>query len=226
MIPTYRTTADLPAMLPVFPLAGCILLPRTMLPLQVFEPRYLAMVDDCLRGDRLIGIIQPVGDGGTTGSPPGRGTALRNVGCAGRIRSYQELDDGRLAIGLGGIARFRPQGEATPDQQPYRTFAVNFADFAFDLEAGDGEASIDREGLLDVLKRFLAHRGLKGDWDAIQRSGSEQLVNGLSLASPFNSEERQALLEAPRLNDRAKLLAALAEMEIASGETGGNQRMQ
>lgn len=225
MIPTYRTTADLPSTLPVFPLSGCILLPRTNLPLQIFEPRYLAMVDDCLRGDRLIGIIQPVGDGGSTGSPLGRGSSLRNVGCAGRIVSYQELDDGRLAIALGGVARFRP-GEEVAVDRAYRTFEVDFADFAHDLDVGRDESDVDRDSLLDVLKRFLSHRGLKGDWAAIQRAGTEQLVNGLSLASPFSSEERQALLEAPGLAERAKLLATLAEMEIASGQTGGGQRIQ
>lgn len=225
MIPTYRTIADLPGTLPVFPLAGCILLPRTTLPLQIFEPRYLQMIDDCLRGDRLIGIIQPVGDGGSTGSPLGRSAGLRNVGCAGRLVNYQELADGRLAIALNGIARFRPGVEAELER-PYRTFGVDFSDFEHDLTAGANENSIDRERLLDTLKRFLDHRGLSADWEAVKRAGSEQLVNGLSLASPFSSEERQALLEAPTLAERAKLLATLAEMEIASGQTGGGQRIQ
>lgn len=225
MIPTYRTIADLPGTLPVFPLTGCILLPRTTLPLQIFEPRYLQMIDDCLRGERLVGIIQPVGDGGSTGSPLGRSTALRNVGCAGRLVSYQELGDGRLAIALGGIARFRP-GKELADEKPYRTFAANFADFEHDLASAEDDSGIDRERLLDTLKRFLEHRGLKADWEAIRRAGTEQLVNGLSLASPFSSEERQALLEAGTLADRAKLLATLAEMEIASGQTGGGQRIQ
>lgn len=225
MIPTYRTPADLPASLPVFPLTGAILLPRAILPLHIFEPRYLEMFDDALRGDRLIGIVQPAGDGGMTGSPQGRSIGLRDVGCAGRIKSYQELDDGRLMVALGGVSRFRPRSEILLDRR-YRTFDVTFDDFADDLNAGLGEDAVDRDGLLEVVKRFLTHRGLQGDLDAMRRSGTEQLVNGLCLASPFTSEERQALIEAKTLADRAKLLVTLAEMEIASGQTGGGQRMQ
>lgn len=225
MIPTYRTPADLPGSLPVFPLSGAILLPRAILPLHIFEPRYLDMFDDALRGDRLVGIIQPAGDGGMTGSPQGRSVGLRDVGCAGRIKSYQELDDGRLMVALGGVCRFRPLGE-TDVEKRYRTFKVAFDTFADDLQAGLGESDVDREGLLSVVQRFLAHRGLQGDIDAMRKSGTEQLVNGLCLVSPFTSEERQALVEAKTLGERAKLLVTLAEMEIASGQTGGGQRMQ
>ncbi len=225
MIPTYQTLADLPSALPVFPLTGVLLLPRAILPLHIFEPRYLEMFDDALRGDRLIGIVQPAGDGGMTGSPQGRSVGLRDVGCAGRIKSYQELDDGRLMVALGGIARFRPRAEIGLERQ-YRTFEVAFDDFAEDLQAGLGEDEIDRDALLEVMKRFLTHRGLQGDLEAMRRSGVEQLVNGLCLASPFMSEERQALIEAKTLGDRAKLLVTLAEMEIASGQTGGGQRIQ
>lgn len=221
----YTSLGDLPGTLPVFPLVGAILLPRTTLPLNVFEPRYLQMIDDCLRGDRLVGIIQPVGEGGRTGSPESNDASLKAVGCAGRLRSFQELDDGRLLIGLGGIVRFRPRDEVTDDRS-YRTFHADYTGFERDLNAGDGAESVDRPRLVDALRRFLAQRGLKADWSSIEKSETEQLVNGLSMASPFSPEERQALLEAPTLAARADMLVTLAEMEIASGETGGGRPVQ
>ena len=138
----YQQLTDLPETIPLFPLAGAMLLPRAILPLQIFEPRYLQMVDDCLRGDRIIGIIQPVGEGGRTGSPGGRVT-LKAVGCAGRLRHYQELDDGRLMIGLGGIIRFRPLAELA-HAKPYRAFRVGYGDFAHDLTPGHGADAVDR----------------------------------------------------------------------------------
>jgi hypothetical protein len=221
----YRTIADLPAELPVFPLVGAILLPLTTLPLNIFEPRYLRMIDDSLKGERMIGIIQPVGDGGATGSPQGRTSSLREVGCVGRLRSFQELDDGRCLIALGGIARFRPLAEVAPER-PYRSFRVDYRDFVADLERGAGESDVDKTRLIAVLKRFLAQRGLKADWSTIERSPTEQLVNGLSVACPFAPEERQALVEAATLPERAALLVTLAEMELASGQSGGGQRVQ
>lgn len=217
LVQRYRSVSDLPHSIPVFPLRGCILLPRTSLPLNIFEPRYLAMVDDVIRGDRLIGMIQPVGDGGETGSPQERTAPLHTVGCAGRLVAFQELDDGRIVISLTGIARFELTGEVDTDR-PYRTFGVDYRRFAKDLDRTvHEEETVDRVRLLDALKRYLGARNLEADWDAVARSSTEQLINSLSVASPFGCEEKQALLEAQDLKTRAETLVALAEMDIATG---------
>lgn len=216
----YRSPSDLPARIPVFPLLGAIALPRTTLPLNVFEPRYLAMVDDALRGERIIGIIQPMGDGGSTGSPTSRTAPLQAVGCATRLSAFQEQSDGRLLITLTGICRFDCTGEAENDR-PYRKLFVSYERFADDLVAARGAADVPREHLLAVLQRYLRARDLKPDWEAIEQSENEDLVNGLVIAGPFAPPEKQALLEAATLADRAAALIALAEMELAgSGKPG------
>ena len=229
MLTTYRTIADLPASIPVFPLTGAIMLPRADLPLNIFEPRYLRMFDDAMRGHRIIGMIQPKGDGGATGSPQSASAELAGVGCAGRVTSYQELADGRLLIALTGVSRFRPHEELATTT-PYRIVSPDYAPFADDLVAGAGESDVDREALIATLKRFLATRQATADWKRIEATGSEQLVNWLSLASPFGASEKQALLEARTLKERARLLIALAEMEIAAGSggagSGSGSRMQ
>jgi Lon protease-like protein len=209
----------------VFPLPGALLLPRGQLPLNIFEPRYLQMFDEVMRTSRLVGIIQPVGDGGPTGSPQERSAALRDIGCVGRVTTYQEHDDGRLTVVLSGVARFRVSEERRVET-PYRVFAVDFAPFAADLEAELGEGDIDRERLLDTLRRYLAQRNLRADWSAIAHTGSEQLVNWLSVASPFGPGEKQALLEAATLKDRAEALITLAEMELAAGGSDPGGRLQ
>lgn len=215
----YQTISDLPQELAVFPLVGAILLPRASLPLNIFEPRYLQLFDDVMQSNRLVGIVQPVGEGGPTGSPQERTAALREIGCAGRVTTYQEHEDGRLTVVLTGISRFRC-GDERQVPHPYRVRGVDFAPFAGDLEAGRGEAEVDRERLLDTLRRYLAQRNLKADWTAVARAGSEKLVNWLSVASPFGPGEKQALLEAPTLKERAEALVTLAEMELASGGGG------
>jgi len=212
----YQTLSDLPGELAVFPLAGAILLPRASLPLNIFEPRYLQLFDDVMRTARLVGIIQPVGGGGPTGSPQERSAPLREIGCVGRVTTYQEHEDGRLTVLLSGVARFRATDEREVPH-PYRVLGVDFTMFAGDLEVGRGEADVDRERLLDTLRRYLALRNLKADWTAIARTGSEQLVNWLSVASPFGPGEKQALLEAETLKERAEALITLAEMELATG---------
>ncbi|MEZ5853264.1 MAG: LON peptidase substrate-binding domain-containing protein [Hyphomicrobiaceae bacterium] len=221
----YNTTAELPTNIPVFPLAGAILLPRATLPLNIFEPRYLKLFDDVMGGNRLVGIIQPAGEGGPTGSPQERGARLLEVGCVGRVTTYQEHDDGRLTIVLTGIARFRVTGE-TESGQPYRALDVDFTTFGDDLEAGIGEDDVDRERLLETLNRYLAQRNLKADWSAISRTGSERLINWLSVASPFGGAEKQALLEAPTLRERAEALVTLAEIALATGGSDGGGRVQ
>jgi Lon protease-like protein len=203
----------------VFPLRGCILLPRAVLPLNIFEPRYLEMVDDVMRGERIIAMIQPVGDGGETESPEDRSAPLRAIGCAGRVTAYQELDDGRVLITLRGIARFSLSLEQSTDA-PYRIFDVDFGSFVEDLEPGAGEDEVDREVLVSTLRQYLASRGLSADWERIRRASNEQLVNSLAVASPFGCEEKQALLEAKGLRQRAETLVALAQMEIAGGDAG------
>ena len=219
---TYQNPADLPTDIPVFPLAGAILLPRATMPLNIFEPRYLAMVDTAMRGDRMIGIIQPAGDAGETGSPKAADAELKRIGCAGRITAYQELDDGRLLIVLAGVARFACRAETTGNT-PFRRFNVDYLAFAHDLTPGSGEDEVDRDSLLTVLRKFLAGRQATADWKQIATTGSEQLVNWLSIVSPFGATEKQALLEAPTLKVRADTLVALAEMEMAASGSGGSR---
>lgn len=220
MLKRYQTVSELPAEMPLFPLAGAILLPRATLPLNIFEPRYLRMFDDAIGGARIVGMIQPAGAGGPTGSPLEHSAELRDVGCAGRITAYQERDDGRLSIVLTGLARFRIQ-EERPLSRPYRVMTVDYLRYAHDLASAEEDESVDRSRLLDTLKRYLAQRNLKADWAAIQQTGTETLVNWLSVASPFGSAEKQALLEAVTLKERAEALITLAEMELATG--GGGQ---
>lgn len=219
----YDRPSDLPPRLALFPLRGAILLPRATLPLNVFEPRYLTMIDDAISGSRMIGIIQPSGRGDELGdeeSPLGKGFGLRRVGCAGRITSFQELDDGRLIITLTGIARFEVLDEATT-AKPYRIVSVSYDRFASDLNQGLGEDEVDRPKLLRVLKAYLESNRLKADWNAVLRASNEFLINVLSVMSPYGAEEKQALLEAIDLKTRADVLVALAEMELASGSDGG-----
>jgi Lon protease-like protein len=216
----YRRPADLPPRIPVFPLRGAILLPRSALPLKVFEPRYLAMLDDVLAGPRILGIIQPQGGEGRE-SPEGKTQGLRRIGCAGRVTSYQELDDGRLTIGLTGIARFEVVGEAETGK-PYRVMSVSYDRFASDLNRGLGEELVDRTKLLAALKDYLERTQLKADWSVIEKASSEFLINALCVMSPYGPEEKQALLEAADLKSRAEVLVALAEMELAAqGGSGG-----
>ncbi len=213
--------SDLPPRLPVFPLRGAILLPRATLPLNVFEPRYLAMVVDALSSARLIGIIQPASRDETEESPLGDGIALRRVGCVGRITAYQEMEDGRNLITLTGIARFECLGEAATDK-PYRTMTVSYDRFTQDFSEGLGEDRVDRVNLLRVLKTYLDQNRLRADWNAVQRASSEFLINVLSVMCPYGAEEKQALLEAADLKTRADVLVALAEMELASGGESGS----
>jgi uncharacterized protein len=213
----YRRPADLPPRIPVFPLRGAILLPRSTLPLNVFEPRYLAMIDDCMSSTRIIGIIQPKSnsEAGERESPLGKSVNLKTIGCAGRVTSYQELDDDRLIITITGLCRFEIIGEAETGK-PYRTMSVSYDRFASDLTPGLGEERVDRSKLLTVLKSYLSANRMDADWSAIERAPSETLVNALSVMSPYGPEEKQALLEAKDLAARSDVLVALAEMELAS----------
>jgi Lon protease-like protein len=224
-IDRYRRPADLPASIPVFPLRGVILLPRASLPLNLFEPRYLAMIEDVIAGSRLIGIIQPERSAGEEESPAGKATGLRRVGCAGRVTAYQELDDGRIVITITGICRFNVRDEAQT-RHPYRTCVVDYTTFAEDFKPEAGADAVDREQLLQVLRRYLEAHQFRADWKAIGNASVEHLVNSLAIVSPYGAEEKQALLEAADLKTRAEVLVALAEMDLASGEGGAGSTLQ
>ncbi len=216
----YRTTRDLPASLPILPLRGAILLPRVRLPLNIFEPRYLAMVDDALAGNRLIGLVQPAGGDVSEESPTDKSHPLRQTGCVGRITAFVESDDGTVQITLTGISRFSIRSERETSK-PYRICEITLALFADDLVQGLGEEDVDRPKLLQVLREYLETYGLSADWKSIHEASTEYLVNTLSLISPYGPEEKQALLEAPDLKSRAEILMALAEMDMAGGGDSG-----
>ncbi len=205
----YETVDDLPQTVPVFPLAGVLLLPRGQLPLNIFEPRYLDMFEDSLGRGRMIGILQPV-DGQEDDSVP----QLQKVGCIGRITSFSETEDGRMIVSLTGVARFRV-AEELDVTTPYRQIAADYRPYNSDLIADIGALDVNREGLLDVLRRYLERNNMAADWDAIEQSGNEALVNSLSIISPYGVQEKQALLEAESLAERAEILIALTEMVLA-----------
>lgn len=222
-VDAYRQPTDLPPVIPVFPLRGAILLPRARLPLHVFEPRYLAMIDNVMAGHRVVGIVQPADiSPSTEESPRARDAALKQVGCVGRVVSFQELDDGRLFITLAGVCRFRIVTEQL-GSQPFRQFTVDYEPFRHDFSPGDGEDQVNRAKLLSALKSYLEGNNLDTDWKAISAAPTEMLVNSLSVISPFGPEEKQALLEAASLQDRAEALVALAQMDLAADDRSGGQ---
>ncbi len=218
----YRRPIDLPEVVPVFPLPGALLLPRGQMPLNIFEPRYLAMIDDSLRdGHRLIGMIQPdSGHAGAADRP-----ALFKVGCVGRITQLAESGDGRYLIELTGVARFRIEQEL-PVKTEYRQCRVSYARFADDFIARKGEDQVDREAVLVALRAFMKANDLKADWEGIDQAPNEALVNALSMMSPYGAPEKQALLEAPDLKTRAELLVAITEIELAKKNTEGDPQLQ
>jgi len=212
----YRNTGDLPAVIPVFPLTGALLLPKTRLPLNIFEPRYLAMVDAALGSYRMIGMIQPKIPGEEEDAS--KRPALTAVGCAGRIVEYSETDDGRYLVTLLGIARFRVSGER--DQQAaFREVAADYSDFSRDLKLEPetmAESALLRDKLVRALKPYLTEHSMQTDWKSIEEAPTETLVNALSMICPFDAREKQALLEAPSMNARADALIALLEMSNAA----------
>ncbi len=221
----YRLIKDLPQIIPVFPLNGVILLPRSNLPLNIFEPRYLEMTDDVLAGERLIGMIQPDSGKKTSLSTDDEPVPVRQTGCVGRITEFSEMDDGRLLITLTGICRFQISDELSNDK-PYRDFQVHYNSYEDDLLPGFGETKVDRETLLKVLKTYLDVHELDADWDSIHQSSNEFLVNTLSIISPYGPEEKQALLETKDLKARSEVLIALAEMDLAAGDDGSGTAIQ
>ncbi len=197
---------DLPAIIPVFPLPGALLLPRAKLPLHIFEPRYLAMLDDTMKtSDRLIGMVQPNGSRG-----------LHLIGCAGRLTAFSETEDGRYMITLSGASRFRLGGEVD-GFTPYRRFNVSWAGFERDLGKPEVDHGFDRPALLALLRRYFVDQGLSTDWDGIHEADEELLISSLSMLCPFEVEERQALLEAPDLTTRRETLVTLIEFALRGG---------
>jgi uncharacterized protein len=207
--------AALPESLPIFPLTGVLLLPRGRLPLNIFEPRYLAMTEDALKAERLIGMVQPQDGKGDDGEPE-----LYRTGCAGRMTSFSETEDGRYLITLTGLARFDIAREL-PRDRLYRRVVPDWQPYRGDLEESAG--ALDRARLLKVLKPYLERQGVVADWPAVEATADERLVTTIAMVAPLRASEKQALLEAPDLAERARLLTALIEMSVhgaAEGATG------
>ncbi len=207
----YRKVSDLPELIPVFPLDGALLLPGCQLPLQIFEPRYLNMVDDAMSGHRVIGMIQTA-SGGDKARPN-----LAEVGCVGRITAYAETGDGRYLITLTGICRFEA-GEELDLNTPYRQVRPSYERYASDLDADETPLALDRNAFLGTMKRYLDHKGLAVEWDAAKQAPAVALVNSLAMGLPLDPAEKQALLEAPTLAERTRVLTALMEIDAAADD--------
>jgi len=223
--PGLGARAALPEVLPIFPLTGTLLLPRGRLPLNIFEPRYLAMVRDALGGERLIGMIQPSKPQDDNRGPRGIGgpnPPLYPIGCAGRVTQFSEADDGRFLVTLTGVSRFRI-AEELPLMSGYRRIVPDWRAFEHDRDMPE-TPEFDRARLIRGLQSFFTQRQLSADWSAVEKAPSEHLITSLAMACPFAPSEKQALLEAPDLGERAKLLTTLVEMAAvkpASEDNGG-----
>lgn len=216
----YRGPQELPQRIPVFPLAGALLLPRADLPLNIFEPRYLAMIEHALANDRLIGIIQPAAAEAAGDVPP-----LMKVGCVGRITSWAETPDDRMLITLTGVARFQIVDELDAGT-PFRQVIADYHPFAADLAMGAGAAEVNRPALLKVFRDYLDANNMSADWQEVDQAPTEVLVNTLSLLAPYPPQEKQALLEAPDLKTRADVLVALTEVALSKMGKGAKPRLQ
>lgn len=205
------TSANLPQTIPLFPLPGALMLPRTRLPLHIFEPRYLAMLDDTLKtSHRLIGMIQP------REVPEGADKRLHMIGCAGRLTGFSETEDGRYMVTLSGISRFRIQREVS-GFAPYVRADVSWGGFERDLGPTEKDTGFDRHAFLELLGRYFASQDLSTDWDSLKDAEDELLINSLSMLCPFDPEEKQALLEAPSLATRRETLVTLIEFGLRGG---------
>ena len=222
----YQSAADLPGTLPIFPLPGALLLPGGDLPLNIFEPRYLEMVSTALSGNRLIGMIQPRNmeterELDPAGSVPD--SELYEVGCAGRITSFLEVENNQVQIILTGICRFKISQEVS-SQSPFRVVRADYDEFLVDLTDENETIGEDRERLLASLRRFLDARSMQADWNEIREVSTSTLINTLSMIGSFSAGEKQALLEAPNLKQRTRTLMALADM--STGPDGGERVVQ
>lgn len=212
------SASDLPDTVAVFPLPGALLLPRARLPLHIFEPRYLALLDDTLKTQhRLIAMTQPI-----EGPPEGK-TKLHQIGCAGRVTSFTETDDGRYMVSLTGISRFRLVKEVD-GFEPYVRADVNWSEFGRDLGPSESDENFDRVRFMDILGRFFEANELSTDWNSLKEAENELLINSLSMLCPFDPEDKQALLEAPTLGDRRETLVTLIEFALRRGS--GEEVMQ
>ena len=220
MFNRYHSPGDIPQQIPLFPLSGALLLPRAELPLNIFEPRYLAMIDTAMSTDRLIGIIQPAAAREAENIPP-----LMSVGCVGRIVSYTETADDRLIITLAGVCRFQVVKELDAIT-PYRQALVNYHPFAIDLASDTGAGDVNRPALLKAFRDYLAANNMKANWNEVDHAPTDILVNTLSLLAPYDPQEKQALLEAPDLKTRAEVLVALTEVALSKMAPGGKPRLQ
>ncbi len=218
MPPFTARVEELPDVFPVFPLAGALLLPGGRLPLNIFEPRYLALTEDALAAGRVFGMVQP-----DPGRPAGTtGPALYRVGCLGRLVAFSESDDGCYLITLLGLSRFRLTGEAVM-RRGYRRAQADFTPFCDDLEPPP--ARFDRDVLLAALRAYFIRRGIEASWDVISRMPAAELLTTLAMVCPFGAPEKQALLEAPTPTDQAATLLALLQMDIhAPGDDGAPGR--
>jgi Lon protease-like protein len=212
-------SADLPSAIPVFPLPGALLLPRARLPLHIFEPRYLAMLDDVLKtSDRLIGMVQP--DPNPNAPTLVEGPALQKIGCAGRLTQFSETEDGRYFITLAGVSRFRITQEIE-GFTPYRRATVSWDGFERDLGQAETDPQFQRAPFLDLLSRYLTAKSLDTDWKSLEDAEDEMLINSLSMLLNFEAEDKQALLEAPSLTTRRETLVTLIEYALRGGDENG-----
>ncbi len=211
-------SSDLPDTIPIFPLPGALLLPRSRLPLHIFEPRFLAMIEDAMKTPtRLIGMIQPY-------DAPGAAGKLHSIGCAGRLTAFSETEDGRYMVTLSGKSRFRVIKEVEGGFTPYRRCDVSWQGFERDLGLVEKDKGFDRKQFMEQLNRFFADQGLSTDWDSLRDAEDELLINSLSMLCPFEPEDRQALLEAPSLSTRRETLVTLIEYALRGGT--GEEVMQ
>ncbi|MDT0681352.1 LON peptidase substrate-binding domain-containing protein [Roseicyclus sp. F158] len=213
------SASDLPKTIPIFPLPGALLLPRARLPLHIFEPRYLQMLEDTMKtSHRLIGMVQP------REVPGGEARKLHRIGCSGRLTGFSETEDGRYMITLTGVSRFRILSE-NDSFAPYLTADVEWTPFARDLGHAETDSRFSRTDFMTKLNRFFDARGLSTDWDSLKDAEDELLINSLSMLCPFDVEEKQALLEAPTLATRRETLVTLMEFALRRGD-GGEEMLQ
>ncbi|MFA5122770.1 LON peptidase substrate-binding domain-containing protein [Zavarzinia sp.] len=211
---------ELPAIVPIFPLAGVLLLPRGKLPLNIFEPRYLAMLRDALAGERMIGMVQPENPGDPSAEP-----RVFRIGCLGKVTAFTETDDGRFLITLTGVCRFRI-AEELARVTPYRKVVADYGAYLGDLVPDANAGTVNRERLAPALRSYLEIHGLSADWQAIDQAPGEALINALAMICPFTPAEKQALLEAAGVAERAEMMIALLEMAIAARLGATDNRVQ
>ena len=213
-MPFMISQSDLPDTIPVFPLPGALLLPRARLPLHIFEPRYLAMIEDCMKTPtRLIGMIQPR-NGQMSGDPK-----LHTIGCAGRLTAFSETEDGRYMITLSGVSRYRVL-EEIDGFTPYRRCKVSWSGFERDLGSTERDPGLNRDTFFPALRSFFEAEDLRTDWESLEEAEDELLINSLSMLCPFEPEDKQALLEAPSLETRRETLVTLIQFALRGGVAG------